>query len=198
MSGKITLLWSKIRELEDELDNEMLKRREELSYSLHEKRVIFDQFVKRQHLKYRKGLIGYVLKGRLLVVLASPVIYSMIIPLVCVDLFFTIYQHVCFPIYKVNMVKRADYLIFDRKQLSYLNLIEKFNCIYCSYGNGILAYAMEIAARTEQYWCPIKHAHRLKYAHSRYHRFVDYGDAEAYVNNLEILRGQLRSDEVNK
>ena len=198
MSGKITLLWSKIRELEDELDNEMLKRREELSYSLQEKRVIFDQFVKRQHLKYRKGLIGYVLKGRLLVVLASPVIYSMIIPLVCVDLFFTIYQYICFPIYKVKTVKRTDYLIFDRKQLSYLNLIEKLNCIYCSYGNGILAYAMEIAARTEQYWCPIKHAQRLKYAHSRYHRFVDYGDAEAYVNNLEILRGQLRSDEVNK
>ena len=198
MSNKITLLWSKIRELQDQLDNEMVKRREELSYSLHAKKVTFDQLVERQHLKYRSGLIGYVLKSRLLVILASPVIYSMIVPLVCVDLFFTIYQHVCFPIYKVNRVKRADYLIFDRRQLSYLNLIEKLNCMYCSYGNGILAYAMEIAARTEQYWCPIKHAQRLKYVHSRYHRFIDYGDAEAYVNHLESLRNQLRSDELNK
>jgi hypothetical protein len=197
MNSNISALWAKMRELQDELDNEMVRRREELRYSLHEKKVIFDQLVERQHLKYRAGLIGYVFNSRILVVLISPVIYSMIIPLVCVDLFFSVYQHLCFPIYKINTVNRSDYLIFDRKQLSYLNLIEKLNCIYCSYGNGVLAYAVEIAARTEQYWCPIKHARKLQHAHARYHRFVDYGDAEAYVNHLEKLRSQLRSEESN-
>lgn len=195
MSNKITELFTKIRELQQELDNEMVRRREELSYSLHEKRVIFDKLVERQHLKYRAGLISYFFSSRLLVVLVSPVIYSMIIPLLLVDLFFTVYQQVCFPIYKIDTVKRADFLIFDRKQLSYLNLIEKLNCIYCSYGNGVLAYAVEIAARTEQYWCPIKHARKINHAHGHYQHFVDYGDAEAYAKNLDTLRSKLRSGE---
>ena len=38
----------------------------------------------------------------------------------------------------------------------------------------------EIAARTEQYFCPIKHAHRLAQTHSRYGKFLPYGDARAY------------------
>lgn len=194
MSNKITELFIKIRELQQELDNEMVRRREELSYSLHEKKVIFDKLVERQHLKYRAGLMNYFFSSRLLVVLISPIIYSMIIPLCLMDLFFTIYQRVCFPIYKIDIVKRADYLIFDRKQLSYLNLIEKFNCMYCSYGNGILSYAVEIAARTEQYWCPIKHARKINHAHGHYQHFVDFGDAEAYANNLDVLRRKLRTE----
>jgi hypothetical protein len=44
---------------------------------------------------------------------------------------------------------------FDRRKLAYLNAIEKLNC---DYANGILTYAREIASRTEQFWCPIKHA----------------------------------------
>jgi hypothetical protein len=43
-------------------------------------------------------------------------------------------------------------MIFDRTHLAYLNLVEKINCAYCSYGNGLAAYLREIAARTEQYW----------------------------------------------
>lgn len=43
----------------------------------------------------------------------------------------------------------------------------------------------EIAGRTEQYWCPIKHAMRLKTMHSRYPHFLDYGDAEEYRKRIE-------------
>jgi len=39
------------------------------------------------------------------------------------------------------------------------------------YENGLAGYFREIAARTEQYWCPIKHARRIKAAHGRYPRF---------------------------
>ena len=42
--------------------------------------------------------------------------------------------------------------------------------------------------RTEQYWCPIKHAVRLKTRHSRYQHFVDYGDAAHYHARLEVIR----------
>jgi hypothetical protein len=72
--------------------------------------------------------------------------------------------------------------------LAYLNPIEKLNCLYCAYANGVFAYTTEIAARTEQYWCPIKHALRMKGVHSRYQHFFDYGDAEGYRRGIEQVR----------
>jgi hypothetical protein len=85
-------------------------------------------------------------------------------------------------------VRRSEYLAFDRRHLGYLNFTEKFNCEYCAYVNGILGYFTEIAARTEQHWCPIKHAGCVKCMHSRYRKFVDYGDAEDYTKNVESIR----------
>jgi hypothetical protein len=55
--------------------------------------------------------------------------------------------------------------VFDRYHLAYLNVLEKLNC---AYANGLIAYVREIAGRTEQYWCPIKHARRVIGAHSHY------------------------------
>ena len=87
------------------------------------------------------------------------------------------YQAVCFPVYGIPKVARKDYLIFDRRYLAYLNGLEKFNCAYCSYANGLIGYVREIASRTEAYWCPIKHARRVVNAHPRYSSFADFGDA---------------------
>ena len=85
-------------------------------------------------------------------------------------------------------VKRGDYIAMDRGKLDYLNRIEKLNCLYCGYFNGLIAYVQEIAARTEQYWCPIKHATRLPIIHSRYHKFLDYGDFEDYREKVSAGR----------
>ena len=108
-------------------------------------------------------------------------IYALIIPLVILDLFVSLYHAVCFPIYKIEKIKRSDYFSFDRHHLAYLNVIEKINCAFCSYANGLIAYTREIASLTEAYWCPIKHAKRLNGSHPRYKDFLDYGDAEAYA-----------------
>lgn len=81
-------------------------------------------------------------------------------------------------------------MAFDRTDLPYLNFIEKFNCFYCSYGNGVAAYVREVAAKTEQYWCPMKHARRIKSTHGRYARFFEYGDAESFWQGLERLHRQ--------
>jgi hypothetical protein len=97
----------------------------------------------------------------------------------------TLYQLVCFPIYGIPKVRRKDYLVFDRGRLAYLNTIEKIGCIYCSYANGLLALITEIAARTEQHFCPIKHSHPLLQVHSRYAAFLPYGDARAYRGQSE-------------
>jgi hypothetical protein len=105
--------------------------------------------------------------------------------------FVSLYQAVCFPIYGIAKIKRADYLVFDRLHLAYLNALEKLNCAYCSYANGIIAFTREIAARTEQYWCPIKHARRVIGTHARYALFDDYGGAEGYQDRLAKLRKAL-------
>jgi hypothetical protein len=120
--------------------------------------------------------------------LSAAIIYAGFVPFVLLDLFLWIYQGLCFPIYRIPRVKRAEYLAFDRTDLPYLNVIERFNCFYCSYANGLAVYLHEIAARTEQYWCSIKHARRIKAAHDRYLRFFEYGDVDSYTKGLERLR----------
>lgn len=77
----------------------------------------------------------------------------------------SIYQAVCFPAYGLVKVRRIDYLVFDRRHLAYLNALEKLNCAYCSYANGIIAFVREVAGLTEKHWCPIKHARRVLAAH---------------------------------
>lgn len=137
----------------------------------------------------------YVLHSRLLVALTAPLIYLCLIPFLLLDLFVTTYQTVCFPIYGIPKVRRSDYLVFDRLRLHYLNGLERVNCRYCSYANDLMAYAVEVAGRTEQPWCPIKHAHRIPMAHSRYSNFLPYGDGPAYRRQVDEVRnayGDLR------
>jgi hypothetical protein len=140
--------------------------------------------------RYRQGLVRYILGSPIQHILTAPVIYAMIVPVALLDLCFTLYQQICFRAYGIPRVRRSEYLVVDRHQLSYLNALEKLNCVYCGYANGILAYAREIAARTEQFWCPIKHARRAGGAHLRSERFFEFGDAEAYRQGLQRIRGQ--------
>jgi hypothetical protein len=35
-----------------------------------------------------------------------------------------------------------------------------------AYANGVFAYVREVGSRTEQYWCPIKHARRVLGVHA--------------------------------
>lgn len=132
-------------------------------------------------------------RRRRLSVLTAPLVYSLLLPIALLDLWATLYQHVCFRVYGVPRVRRGDYLRFDRRQLPYLDAADKLNCAYCGYSNGIIAYAREIASRTEQYWCPIKHGDTPAGVHERYHSFADFGDAAGYDARAERLREALRT-----
>ena len=188
MNPQVATLIDKMRSLEAELEAELAKHRAELRVGLEKGRAIFEDEILRRHRELRTRLSAYILAARPLVVITAPVIYSVIVPLVLLDLFITLYQAVCFPVYGIPKVRRRDYLVFDRHHLAYLNALEKLNCAYCSYANGLIAYVREIASRTEQYWCPVKHARRLIGAHTYYAAFEDYGDAEGYRRRLEELR----------
>ncbi len=181
----IAALTERIRTLEAELEAELAKRRAELRVGLEKGRAFFEEEILRRHRERRTHLVRYILNAHPLVLLTAPVIYALIVPLVLLDLAVTLYQVVCFPVYGIPRVRRRDYLVFDRYALAYLNALEKLNCAYCSYANGLIAYVREIAGRTEQYWCPIKHARRVIGAHAQYAAFEDFGDAEGYRKRIE-------------
>jgi hypothetical protein len=189
MAGLQGLL-EEIQALEKRVSEEIGREAQEFGYSLKRGRARFKQEVREEHRALRTSLREYIRGASLRILVTGPVIYSLIVPLVFLDLVATIYQWTCFPAYRIPRVRRRDFIVYDRHHLAYLNAIEKFNCLYCGYANGMVAYVAEIAGRTEQYWCPIKHARRLRNAHSRYYRFFAYGDGGRYATELESLRRQ--------
>lgn len=123
--------------------------------------------------------------------ITAPVIYALIVPFVLLDLAVSFYQTLCFPAYGIPRVRRRDYIRVDRYRLDYLTGMQRVNCVYCGYVNGLIAYTQEIAARTEAFWCPIKHATPPKSEHSTYARFLEYGDGTDYRARLEAARYRL-------
>ncbi len=194
MSKRIDEILEKINTLENELRDELASSQEELSYTIKKHRVYFEKEIIAKHKKNVENVFKYLIKTPPRHLLTAPVIYSLLVPGMLIDLFVTLYQWICFPLYKIKKVKRSDYIVIDRHYLRYLNIIEKINCVYCGYMNGLFAYISEVAARTEQYWCPIKHANRSRAIHSKYKNFLDYGDAEGYRNERHHLRDQLRKE----
>jgi hypothetical protein len=192
MSQKISELTGKIDKLERQLLDEFDKQKKEFHYKLKGKKVEFEQEVLDAHRKLKSAIIPYIFSSKVRNILSSPFIYSMIIPIAFFDLTITLYQQICFRLYGIRRVERSHYIVLDRHQLGYLNGIEKLNCVYCGYGNGVVAYTREVLARTEQYWCPIKHARRVVGSHRHYNKFVSYGEGEGYQETLVRLRDELK------
>jgi hypothetical protein len=188
MDTKLQALIEAIKKLEQELAQEFQKKQAEFSYKVQGKKIRFDQEIRKQHKLIATRISRYLKEAEPQNILTVPFIWACLIPALFMDAIVSLFQAVCFPIYKIPKVKRSSYIVIDRHALSYLNAIEKLNCIYCGYFNGLIAYIREIAGRTEQYWCPIKHARRTSGFHSRYSRFLEYGDAESYRQELDKVR----------
>ena len=191
MNPIISELLARIQHIESEIELEMKLKRAELKADFDETRVRFEREVLEQQRRFKTGAIAYLFTANWLSVLTAPVIYALLFPILLLDLSITVYQHICFRAYGLARVKRGNYFVYDRTHLAYLNLIEKINCAYCSYGNGVMAYGREVVARTEQYWCPIKHARKIMAAHPYYTGFVDFGNAQSYKDELDNLRTEL-------
>lgn len=191
----IDSILERMRALQEELEQEIAHRSEAFRYRMDNGRVVFEEEVRRRHRQARVRLWTFLKATRPMVVLTAPAIYALIVPLVLLDLFVAIYQAACFPVYGVPKVKRRDHICIDRHHLAYLNGLQKLNCVYCGYANGLIAHVREVAARTEAYWCPIKHARAVSDPHGRYPGFVDYGDAEGFDTGVEASRAQLGKDD---
>ncbi len=188
MNEKISEIVERMKALELELEAELDKAYDRLHRRQGNQGSHFDRETLIRQRQFKINLFSYVLLPRPRHVLTAPFIYALLFPLLLLDLLGSLYHVVCFPLLGIPKVRRSDYLVFDRHHLAYLNLLEMVNCAYCSYGNGLLAYMTEIVARTEQYWCPIKHARRVLAAHDRYKNFTEFGDAESFRRDLERIR----------
>lgn len=192
MNQKIRNLLDQMNALEEELRTALHEQEGQLRYKIEGRRIAFEQSIREAHTRLRKGALRWFFDIPPQNLLTAPIIYSMILPLAVADLCVWFYQATCFPIYGIAKVRRRDCFAFDRGHLAYLNLFEKFHCLYCSYANGVIAYAREIIARTEQYFCPIKHAYKVLHTHERYAYFLDYGAAEDYPRKVAEFRAALR------
>ena len=188
---QIRSLIAQIAALEAELQSALQNQEQKMFFQINGKRVEFEQSIRQAHKKLKMGIFKWLVVNRPWNLITGPIIYSMIIPLAITDLCVSFYQATCFPIYGVQKVRRGDYIVFDRRQLGYLNWFQKFHCDYCAYGSGLIAYVGEIVARTEQYFCPIKHARNIIGTHKRYLNFLEYGDGADFEARLEQFRQDL-------
>jgi hypothetical protein len=195
MNSRIRQILDQISALEVELNAAVQEQGSRLLYQLEGKRVVFEQAIKDAHLRVKLGVFLWFFTIRPQNFITMPVIYGMAVPMILLDLCVSLYQLTCFPIYGIARVKRSDYFVLDHQHLAYLNIIEKFHCVYCSYAVGLLAFASEVTARTEQYFCPIKHAAKILGAHSHYKHFLEYGEADNFHGKLEAFRTQLGKEE---
>ncbi|GLK53151.1 MAG: hypothetical protein CMF76_06250 [Maricaulis sp.] len=194
MRAEIDDLIARIRSLEGELENRLAERRRAFGYRMRQGRIVISRRVRKRQQALKIGLHRYLLASGVMAVLTAPFIYIVVLPIAALDAFASLYQSICFRVYGLARVRRRDYVVFDRHKLPYLNVIQKLNCLYCAYANGVLAYVAEIASRTEQYWCPIKHAARVTGTHRRYDGFLEYGDVADYPEGLEGQRQKLKQE----
>jgi hypothetical protein len=194
MAPSVLRIVERLQEIGDDLGRGVHEQRRRWRSTMRRGRVRFDGRLGDTHGRLKQDVAAYIREGSVLSLLTAPIIYTLIVPLALLEVWTTVYQWVCFPIYGIDRVPRRRYLVIDRHKLAYLNTIEKANCTFCSYANGLVAYVREVAARTEQYWCPIRHARPIPVSHARYRLFFDYGDARRYHHELQTVRHALRRD----
>ncbi len=86
MDARFAELLEKLRGAEADVEAELTRRREALRFDVHNRRVVFEQEVRRVHATMKKNALRYFAEARPLVVLTAPVIYSVIVPIIVLDI----------------------------------------------------------------------------------------------------------------
>lgn len=199
MKSRISLILREIEQKKKELKIEYEKLMERYDFSFKKWKVVFSETAKDKYKKYKKSLLKTIFWAKIRFIISIPFIYWMIIPAIILDIFIFIYQNTAIRLYWIPLVKRSDFIVYDRRHLVYLNLIQKVNCLYCSYVNWLFSYAVEVGWRTEKFWCPIKNATKVKWWHTWQKYFVDYWDVDwfkdIYCSNKEYFENDENLEE---
>jgi len=191
MNDKIKDIIEEIEAMKVKLGEEIAQQEKDISYEIQNGYVKFEKEIFDRQKENMKNLWVWFSEIPLLHLLSSPLVYAMIIPAILLDIMLFIYRGVVSRVFKIEFVKRSDYIVFDRQYLGYLNVVEKINCLFCSYFNGLMQYASSIAGRTELYFCPIKHAKKIACKHENYDAFLIYGDGDEYQEKLNNIRDNI-------
>ena len=193
--SRIKRIIEKIDSLNESLRVEYARLSGKYGFSVRKRTVVFIERFNERNKTFRIPAWKYVVPKNIRHVMSIPFIYMMIVPSVLLDLFISLYNITALPLYHIPKVKRKEHFIYDRQFLSYLNVIQKVNCVYCSYVNGLFSFSSEIAARTERYWCPVKAAHRPKTYHYWYKDFADYGNPEEWHRKFNDAKVFVKKDQ---
>ena len=120
--------------------------------------------------------------------LSTPFIYLPAIAFFIFEIGVEIVHQVCFRLWGIPLVNRNEYFVYDRQLLACLNWLQKINCYYCSYVNNLIRYSLEISARVERYWCPLKYEKKFDNYHSQYEKFIDKNDQMSLRRKWDDLR----------
>ena len=104
MNPKIDELLVRIKALEGELESEVIARQADLRFRLENHRVRFEQEVLTRHRQLKVGLLRYLAGASWRHMLSALVIYPMIVPIVLLDTGVSLYQALCFPLYRIKKV----------------------------------------------------------------------------------------------
>jgi len=183
---RISEILKEIQWKKKELTKEYDKLKQKYDFSFKGNKVLFSDAAKKYQKNFKVPLLKYLKSPGIRHFLSIPFIYGMIFPAIFLDIFLFIYQQTAIRLYGIPLVNRSDYIKFDRRHLAYLNYMQKVNCLYCSYVNWLFSYAVEVAGRTEKYWCPIKSARRKEWGHNWEEYFADYWDPEWFKAAFNI------------
>jgi len=190
MDEEIAEIRAKIDNLLVQLEEIRNQQKAQISYKTRGKKIVFDPAIENRHRKLKTGILDYMFNLPLKTHITAPLVYGMIVPFAFLDLSVVLFQKACFWAWGISRARRSDYVVIDRQHLEYLNGIEKLNCVFCGYANGVIAFTREVASRTEHYWCPIKHAQKIREPHRLYETFTDFGDADAWQNETKLPNQQ--------
>lgn len=177
-NDRIDKIMESIEKLKNDLRQEYINLQEKYDFFMEKRKVIFSLDAKNRQRIQRINVWIYAFTPSFKHLISIPFIYFMFIPAIILDFGLFIYQFAALFCYGIPRVERKDYFIYDRRFLAYLNIIQKINCLYCSYVNWLFAFAVEIGSRTEQYWCPVKHAINSDSEHKYFKNFADYWDPD--------------------
>ncbi|KYJ85885.1 hypothetical protein [Sulfurovum riftiae] len=192
MSERIKEMMVEIEDLRQKLKEEIEQQEKKIDYEIKNGYIRFEDEVLSKQKENMKHLLAWFGETPFIQLLSAPIVYGMVLPALLLDLMLFVYTYVVGRVFKITFVQRKDYIVFDRQYLGYLNIVEKLNCLYCAYFNGLMQYSAAIAGRTELYFCPIKHAKKIAYDHNYYDAFFAYGDGEKYPQKLEKLREEVQ------
>jgi hypothetical protein len=185
MNKRIHELQARIRQLEQELEQEVRFQRKSVNGGLTPCRLLLARTGYDQRQRQRTGLIPYLRQVQWRHIVLLSLVYMPVIPLFLLDLVVSLYQLACAPLCRIPRVRRYDFFLYDRNDQAYLNVLEMLNCQYYAYATGLLAYVREVVVRTEQYWYTINHPASIALMHARSGQGIDYGDAAAYPGELD-------------